>query len=40
MAITLNREAYLEFSCFGMADEYPKDLRAAVTELQNELYVA
>ena len=28
MAITLSREAYLEFRCFGMADEYPKDVRA------------
>ena len=40
MAITLNREAYLEFRCFGMAGEYPKDIRAAVTELRRRGYDA
>ena len=24
MAITLSREAYLEFRCFGMADQTPR----------------
>ena len=38
MAITLSREAYLEFRCFGMADQYPKDIRAAVTELRRRGY--
>ncbi len=38
MAITLSRDAYLEFRCFGMADEYPKDIRAAVTELRRRGY--
>jgi hypothetical protein len=40
MAITLSREAYLEFRGFGMADEYPKDLRAAVSELRRRGYDA
>jgi len=40
MAITLSREAYLEFRCFGMADQYPKDVRAAVTELRRRGYDA
>lgn len=40
MAITLSREAYLEFRCFGMADRYPKDVRAAVTELRRRGYDA
>jgi hypothetical protein len=40
MAITLSREADLEFRCFGMADEYPKDVRAAVTELRRRFYDA
>jgi hypothetical protein len=40
MAITLNREAYLEFRCFGMADRYPKDVRAVVTELRRRGYDA
>ena len=37
MALTLSHEAHLEFRCFGMLDRYPKDLRAAVTGLQNPL---
>jgi hypothetical protein len=40
MAITLSREADLEFRCFGMADQYPKDVRAAVTELRRRGYDA
>ena len=40
MAITLSREAYLEFRCFGMADQYPKDVRAAVAELRRRAYDA
>ena len=40
MAITLSREAYLEFRCFGMADSYPKDVWAAVTELRRRGYDA
>lgn len=34
MAISLNRRAYEEFRCFGLPDEYPKDIRAAVMELR------
>jgi hypothetical protein len=34
MAITLNREAYNEFRCFGMPDEYPKYIRDAVRALR------
>lgn len=33
MAITLDREAYEEFRCFGLPDEYPKDIPPAVTDL-------
>jgi hypothetical protein len=40
MAITLSREAYLEFRCFGMADQYPKDVRDVVTELRRRGYDA
>jgi hypothetical protein len=40
MAITLSREAYLEFRCFGVTDRYPKDVRAAVTELRRRGYDA
>jgi hypothetical protein len=40
MAITLGREAYEEFKCFGLPDEYPKDIRAAVTELRRRGYDA
>ncbi len=40
MAITVSREAYLEFRCFGVADRYPKDVRAAVTELRRRGYDA
>ena len=38
MAITLNREAYTEFRCFGIPDEYPKNIRGAVTELRRRGY--
>jgi hypothetical protein len=34
MAITLNREAHNEFRCFGLRDDYPKDIRDAVKELR------
>jgi len=40
MAITLNREAYNEFRCFGLPDEYPKDIRGAVDELRRRGYDA
>jgi hypothetical protein len=40
MAITLNREAYNEFRCFGLPDEYPKDIRVAVDELRRRGYDA
>ncbi|MEX2185624.1 MAG: hypothetical protein WD875_02475, partial [Pirellulales bacterium] len=40
MAITLDREAYEEFRCFGLPDEYPKDIRSAVTELRQRGYDA
>jgi hypothetical protein len=40
MAITLSREAYLEFRCFGMADSYRKDTRAAVSVLRRRGYDA
>jgi hypothetical protein len=40
MAITQSREANVELRYFGMADEYPKDLRAAVTELRRRGYDA
>jgi len=40
MAITLNREAYNEFRCFGMPDDYPKDIRDAVSELRRRGYGA
>ena len=40
MAITLSREAYVGFRCFGMADRYPKDVRAAVTEPRRPGYDA
>jgi hypothetical protein len=40
MAITLSREAHLEFRCFGMADRHPKHIRAAVTELRRRGYDA
>lgn len=40
MAITLDREAYEEFRCFGLPDEYPKDIRAAVMELRQRGYDA
>ena len=40
MAITLNREAYTEFRCFGLADKYPKDLRSAASELRRRGYDA
>lgn len=33
MATTLNREAYNEFRCFGLPDDYPKDIWDAVSEL-------
>lgn len=32
--ITLDRQAYLEYRCFGMPDEYPNDIREAVSELR------
>ncbi len=28
MAITVSREAYEEFRCFVLPDEYPKDIQA------------
>ncbi|HHM12061.1 MAG TPA: hypothetical protein ENJ16_00795 [Planctomycetaceae bacterium] len=40
MAITLNREAYNEFRCFGVPDEYPKDIRQAANELRRRGYDA
>lgn len=40
MAITLNRVAYTEFGCFGIPDEYPKNIRGAVTELRRRGYDA
>jgi hypothetical protein len=40
MAITLHREAYVEFRCFGMPDAYPKDIRDAVSELRRRGYDA
>ena len=38
--ITLDREAYTEYRCFGMPDEYPKDIRKAVNELRRRGYDA
>lgn len=38
--ITLDREAYLEYRCFGMPDEYPKDMRDAVSEVRRRGYDA
>lgn len=40
MAITLDREAYTEFRCFGMPDQYPKDIRGVVSELRRQGYDA
>jgi hypothetical protein len=40
MAITLGRKAYVEFKCFGMPDEYPKDTQDAVSELRRRGYDA
>jgi hypothetical protein len=40
MAITLSRDAYVEFRCFGMPDEYPKNTREAVNELRRRGYDA
>jgi hypothetical protein len=34
MSVILSREAYLEFKCFGMADEYPKSTEQASSELR------
>ena len=34
MAITLNREVYLEIWCFRIPDTYPKDIRDAASELR------
>jgi len=40
MAITLSRDAYVEYRCFGLLDEYPKDTRQAVLELRRRGYGA
>lgn len=34
MGLILGREAYLEFMCFGMPDEYPKSTEQAAQELR------
>jgi hypothetical protein len=34
MSVILSREAYLEFKCFGMGDEYPKSTEQASSELK------
>ncbi len=33
MSVILSREAYLEFRCFGMGDDYPKSTEQASSEL-------
>jgi|GEM_PF-7096492 len=38
--MTLGREAYVAFRCFGLPDESPKDIRSAVTELRRRGYNA
>ena len=40
MAITLSRDAYVKYRCFGLPDEYPKDTRQAVLELRRRGYDA
>jgi hypothetical protein len=34
MSVILSREAYLEFRCFGMGDDYPKSTEQASSELR------
>lgn len=40
MANTLGREAYVEFKCFGVADDYPKSTEQAASELKARGYDA
>jgi hypothetical protein len=40
MAVTLNREAYVEFVCFGEPDEYPKNTEQVAMELRSRGYDA
>ncbi len=40
MAVTLNRDAYVEFVCFGEPDEYPKNTEQVALELRSRGYDA